>query len=158
MAAIVGLRLTGGAANSDPNASLGGARSGHNVSATPLANLFAHVTPAQGIAGAVHYRAVDLVNGGDAPAAYLSVWIDPNTPSPSTALALGAGALESTLAIGAETTAPAGISFGEPTEGARLALPDLPVGQGVRVWLRRTVLAGAENAVADGATLIWEYA
>jgi hypothetical protein len=161
MAASLVLHLTGGSANSDPNASLGGVRSSVEVSATALNNLFDNVSPDEATAGDLEYRAVDLVNTGDATAVSVALSFNPNTSSVDTALAVAteASPIDSTLAIADESTAPAGgLTFTEPTPAAKQSLPDIAAGSGCRLWLRRTVGAAAGNTANDTATLQWEYA
>jgi len=68
MAAVLELRLTGGADNDDPDASLGGVASSEEVSGTPLNNLFDDITPAEAEAGCTEYRAISIYNSGDASA------------------------------------------------------------------------------------------
>jgi hypothetical protein len=158
MASAIQFRLTGGAANADPNASLGGTRSSVQVSAIVLNNLFADVTPAQAAAGATHYRAIDLFNSGDAQAGVVKAYTDPNTTSTDTTIELGGDALESSLSIANETTAPVGISFQDYTTSSRLSCPNIPVGQGFRLWVKRIVSPGALNMLSDEATIVVEFA
>jgi len=47
--------LTGGAGNSDPNASPGGEMSANQISGTPMNNLFDNVTADEAAAGDVEY-------------------------------------------------------------------------------------------------------
>ncbi len=154
------LRLSGGAANSSGNASLGGAKSANTVSASVDA-LFDAVSAAESAAGRVEYRCVYLHNasGADTMTA-AKVWISANTPLAGTALAIGVGtaAINGTeQTVANETTAPAGVTFTEPaTSGAGLALGDIPFGQHKAIWLRRTVTAGSGASANDGATLGFE--
>src|SRR4030095_11773878 len=57
------IRLSGGAANSDPNASLGGAKSSVEVVDNTLHNIFDIVTGTESLAGDIEYRGVYLHNG-----------------------------------------------------------------------------------------------
>ena len=158
MSATLVLRLTGGASNNDPNASLGGTRSSVAVSGTAMNNLFDNVSPDEATAGDVEYRAVDLVNTGDATAVSVTAYFEPNTSSADTQLAVGSDGVESTKSIADEGAAPAGVSFTEPTSGAKLSLPNIPAGEGCRLFFRRTVTAGAGNTANDAATIKCEYA
>ena len=161
MAATLILRLTGGASNNDPNASLGGVRSSNAVSATAMNNLFDNVTPDETASGDVEYRAVDVYNSGDATAESVTFYFDANTSSSDTVLAVAteASPVDSTLSIADESTAPAGsLTFTEPTSGAKKSLPNIPAASGCRIWLRRTVSEGATNTASDTATMKWEYA
>lgn len=150
-------RLSGGAANSDANASLGGAKSSTVASASVDA-LFDQVSASEASAGDTEYRCVYLHNG-NASSTMLSavVWISANTPSGSTTLDIGVGTAavngtEQTVAN--ESTAPAGVSFSAPaSQGAGLALGDIPAGQHKAIWLRRTVSASAPASANDTFTL-----
>jgi hypothetical protein len=160
MAAVLALHLTGGAANADPNASLGGVSSSVAISGTPANNLFDDVAPAEATAGDIEYRALDIKNTGDASAVVIKAFMDPVTSSPSTVLAFGIGAspIGSTLSIANESTAPAGVSFANYTPGSKLTIPDIPAGNYARLWIRRTVTAGAVNAASDQGTINVDYA
>lgn len=56
MAATLVFRLTGGASNSDPDASLGGVMSNTEISGTALNNLFDDVSPDEATSGSTEYR------------------------------------------------------------------------------------------------------
>lgn len=156
MAATLQLFLTGGAENSDPNASLGGVKSGTQVSGTPLNNLFDDVQPSEAVSGDTEYRAVDIYNAGDANAVVVKVYIDPDTPSPKTELDLG---LDSTTqSVINEGTAPTDVSFAHYTPASKLSVGDIAPGAAQRLWLKRTVQAGAANLANDGTTIKMEYA
>ena len=154
MSAFLVLRLTGGAQNASPALSLGGIRS----LITATGGLFGGVSHELSITGGVSYRAVDLVNWGDATAMNLRVQIDPQTVSPGTVLAVGFGGLESSARILDETWAPQGVTFVEPGPGNPLYLPPRIVcREGVRLWLRRTVSPWCPALDADTSRLLWEY-
>lgn len=146
-------RLSGGAANSAPSASLGGAKSSTDA---PI-GIFDDVSSAEASAGSVEYRCIYVHN------AHLTLtllgaklWIQANTPSASTDVAVGLGssglnATEQTVAT--EVTAPTGVTFSSPAAFASgLTLGDVPAGQHFPVWVRRTVTAGAA-AASDTFTL-----
>lgn len=150
-------RLSGGAANANANASLGGAKSSVSV-ATTLNGLFDVVTAAEALAGSIEYRCIYLHNANATDVMQLAkAWIDANTPSTSTTLAIGVGTsavngVEQTVAN--ETTAPTGVTFSEPaTAAAGLALGDIPGTQSKALWLRRTVTAGAASIANDTYTI-----
>lgn len=150
--------LSGGAANSDVNASLGGAKSSTEITSAQLHNLFDVVTSAEASAGDVEYRClyVENTNGTDSllsAAAYVSS----NTPSADTTLDIGLGtsAINGTeQTVADESTAPAGVTFSAPaTLGAGLAIGDLTAGQHKAIWVRRTVNAAAAAYNNDTATI-----
>jgi len=156
MAASLQFRLTGGASNSDPDASLGGVGSSNQVSGTALNNLFDNVEPAEAIAGDVEYRAIDLYNAGDATAVVVKIWIDTESTSSYTQFDIG---LDSTTqTIGAEGSAPSGVSFSHPLSGSKLSISDIAASGAQRVWIRRTVTAGAPNLANDTFGITVEYA
>lgn len=146
-------RLSGGAANSNPAASLGGAKSSTDVPA----GIFDDVSSAEASAGAVEYRCVYVHNNhGTLSLLGAKLWIQANTPSGDTDIAVGLGASGlngAETAVANETSAPAGVSFSTPSAFASgLSLGDLPSGQHFAVWVRRTVTAGAA-ATSDSFTL-----
>jgi hypothetical protein len=158
MAASLEWRLTGGAANADPDASLGGTGSSVAVSGTALNNLFDDVTPGEAVAGDIEYRAIDLYNTGDAAAENVELWISQETTSADTviAIALDAG----TQSVVDEDTAPSAptLSFGHPLSGSKQAVSDIAAGAAQRVWLRRTVSASATNNASDTLQLSVQFA
>lgn len=167
MAATLQFRLTGGAANADPDSSLGGVMSANQLSGTAMNNLFDNVSPAEATAGDTEYRAIDVYNSGDAAATSVTVHMETETSSADTQLDMGHDATNNphTSAwdgetIADESTAPASpvITFGHHLTGNKLSLPDIPVGEACRVWLKRIVSAAAGNDSNDQGTLRAEYA
>ena len=146
-------RLSGGAANTDQNASLGGAKSTTEASAA----LFDDVLSDEATAGDVEYRCF-YVHNAHATLTMLTAkaWIQANTPSGDTTLAMGLGtsAVNATEQVVAnEGVAPTGVTFSAAAdEAGSIALGDIPPGQHRAVWLRRTVTAGAAG-FADSANL-----
>ena len=145
-------RLSGGASNSDPAASLGGVKS-----STAASNYFDDVSSAEASAGDTEYRCV-YVHNAHATLTLIGakVFIQTNTPSSDTdvAIGLGSSAINGTeQTVADESTAPTGVSFSAPTTFAGgLAIGDLVAGAHKAVWVRRTVNAGAA-AYADSFTL-----
>jgi hypothetical protein len=146
-------RLSGGASNSSPIASLGGAKSSNDAPA----GLFDDVSSAEAAAGRVEYRCCYVHNAhATLPLIGAVLFVPANTPSPSTAVDVGVGtsavnATEQTVAD--EVSAPAGVTFAAAaSQAAGIALGDIPAGQSRAVWVRRTVSAGAA-AVNDTFTL-----
>ena len=145
-------RLSGGSSNSDPAASLGGVKS-----STAASNYFDDVSSAEASAGDTEYRCVYVHNNhGTLSLIGAKVFIQTNTPSSATdvAIGLGSSAINGTeQTVADESTAPTGVSFSAPTTFAGgLALGDLAAGAHKAVWVRRTVNAGAA-AYADSFTL-----
>lgn len=143
-------RLSGGAANANANASLGGAISSVSAGAT----IFDDVSSAEAAAGRIEYRGVYVKNNHATLTLYgATAWLTSNTPSATTDAALGLGtsalnAQEQTIAN--ETTAPAGVTFSSPSaKGSGISLGDIPPGGTRFVWMRRTVNAGSASLSSD---------
>ena len=160
MAAILNLYLTGGATNSDPNASLGGTRSSTQVSSTALNNIFDNVQPDEATNGDTEYRAIAIVNDGDATATSVALYMSNETSSADTQLDFGSEGVDpaSPITIADESTAPTGITFGHYNSSNKLSLPDIPAGSECRIWIKRTVAAGAINTGNDQGTIAIDYA
>lgn len=150
-------RLSGGAANSVGNASIGGVKSSSVVSSA-VDGLFDTVTAAQAAAGLVEYRCIYIHNANATDTmTNLRAWISQQTPLAGTVLAIGVGAAAvnaTETAVANETTAPAGVTFSEPASAAAgLAMGSIPPGQHRALWLRRTVTAGSGASANDNAEL-----
>lgn len=160
MAVTIEYRLSGGASNTDANASLGGAMSSEAVS-TALNGLFDIVSSAEALAGDINYRCIYVTNTGATKALGAKLWIQSNTANSDNqiAIALGGEGLNGTAETPAnESTAPSGESFSEPSsEGAGLSLGDLDTGDKYPVWIRRTVDAAAAADASEGFTLRVKY-
>ena len=92
VSADIDFRLSGGAANSDPNAALGGAKSSTEITAASLHNLFDQVASAESSAGDVEYRCFYVHNAHATLALQNAViWIQANTPASDTTVDIGLG-------------------------------------------------------------------
>jgi len=158
VSADIDFRLSGGAANSDPNASLGGAKSSTEITAASLHNLFDQVASAESSAGDVEYRCFYVHNAHATLALQNAViWVQTNTPASDTTVDIGLGTsavngTEQTVAN--ESTAPSGVTFSAPaTEGAALSIGNIPAGQHKAVWVRRTISAAAAANNLDNVVL-----
>ena len=145
-------RLSGGASNAVTASSLGGVKS--SVAAS---NYFDDVSSAEAGTGDTEYRCIYVHNNHGALSLIgAKVFIQTNTPSSDTdvAIGLGSSAINGTeQTVADESTAPSGVSFSAPTTFAGgLAIGDLAAGAHKAVWVRRTVNAGAA-AYADSFTL-----
>lgn len=147
-------RLSGGASNSSPIASLGGAKSSTAVTG---ASLFDSVGGAEAAAGDTEYRCIYVHNDSATQMANAVLWLTANTPSGSTDINIGLGtsAINGTeQTVGSENTAPTGVTFTiSATKAAGLALGTIPPGQHRAVWLRRIVVGGAPAAATDTANI-----
>ncbi|MCQ9378810.1 hypothetical protein [Methyloversatilis sp. XJ19-49] len=150
-------RLSGGASNTDPNASIGGIKSSTEIG-TGLHNLFDVVGSAETTAGDTEYRCFYAHNGhGSLTLENAVVFIQSNTPSGDTSVEIGVGAAAvngTETAVADESTAPAGVTFFAAANlGAALSLGNLPAGQHRAVWVKRIVGAGAAAYTDDQATI-----
>jgi hypothetical protein len=154
MTVDIEFRLSGGAANATPGASTGGVMS--SVEAV-TATLFDAVSGAEALAGDVEYRCIYLTNTGTVAANAASIWVQLNTPSAGTTIAIaldGAGLNATAETEADESTAPTGETFTSPTSAADgLSLGTLAPDDYIAVWIRRTVTAGAAALASDTFTL-----
>lgn len=150
-------RLSGGGSNTDPNASLGGAKSSTEIG-TGLHNLFDLVSSAETTSGDTEYRCFYVHNAHATLALENAViYIQSNTPSADTSveIAVGSAAVNGTeQTVANESTAPTGVTFSSAANlGAALALGNIPAGQHRAVWVKRVVNAGAAAYNDDQVTL-----
>jgi hypothetical protein len=146
--------LSGAVSNTNPTQSLGGAISSTQITDNTLNNLWSDVTGDQAAAGIVQYRCAYFLNANGS-LTFLApvIWVTALTTSPDDEIAIGIGTsglngIEQT--ISSDTTAPTGVTFSTPTtkaSGLALGTPDIPAGQHVAVWFRRTVNAGAAGGL-----------
>ena len=148
-------RLSGGASNSDPNASLGGAKSSTEVTDNVDNNLFDDVSGAEHSAGDVEYRCIYVHNGhGSLTLIDAVVWIQSDTSGADSdiSIAVGTAAVNGTeQTIADESIAPTGVSWSDAavSRATGLALGSIPAGQHKAVWIRRTISAGSTPQAAD---------
>lgn len=152
-------RLSGGAANSDPNASLGGAISSTALVDASLHNLFDQVNSSEASAGDVEYRCIYVRNNHATLAlqnaeVYLSA--DAANANVTIAFGIGTSAIDGTeQTVADESTAPTGVTWEEDAgEVNALAIGDLPAQSHQAIWVRRTVTAGAAADDLDSASLV----
>jgi len=153
--------LSGGAGNSDPNASIGGIISSTEVVDNTTHNLFDQVSGTESLAGDTEYRGVYLKNThGTLTAQNTMVYISSNTGSADTTIdiALDGGATDATMeTLANESTAPSGETFSAPTTYAGgLSIGSLTAGQKKGVFIRRTVSAAAAAVNDDAVTIKYD--
>lgn len=153
------LRLSGGASNTDGNASLGGIKSSQVVSSSVDA-LFDAVSAGEAATGDTEYRCVYLHNANATDTMTNAVvYISSQTTSPNTSIEIGVGtaAVNATeTAVADESTAPAGVSFSAPsTAGAGLALGTIPPGQHKAIWIKWVADPAAAATASDALTLAY---
>lgn len=154
MAAVIEYFLTGGAANANPDLSLGGTTSSVNVSGTALNNLFDNVLPTDiELSAHVTYRAIAIKNTGDATAKHVDFFFTDTTNAESI-LACWYDST-GTQSIANDETEPVGASgnWTTPLTGSKLSFSDLAAGAEYRLWIRRTVDQDATNLNDDLGTL-----
>ena len=164
MAIVAGdlkIYLSGGAANSDPNASLGGAISSTEVTDNTTHNLFDQVSGTESNAGDTEYRGVYLKNThGTLTLQNTKVYISSNTGSADTTIdiALDGGATNATMeTLSDESTAPSGETFTAPTTYAGgLSIGSLAAGEKKGLFIRRTVNASAAAVNDDAVTIKYD--
>ena len=153
-------RLSGGAGNSDPNASLGGVKSTTAVTDNTTHNLWDVVSSTESNDGDTEYRCIYLHNNhGSLTLQNAKVWIATNTGSSSTAVRIAAGTsavngTEQTIAN--EYTEPSGVSWSTAAnEGAAVSLGSIPFGQHKAIWIERVVDPAASAANDDSYQLTY---
>jgi hypothetical protein len=147
-------RLSGGASNTLPASSIGGAKSSTQITDATVGNLFDTISGDESAAGDIEYRCF-YVHNAHATLTWYSVvtWISTNTPSADTTCAIGlavaaVGATES--AVADESTAPSSVTFTTPTsKSGGLSIGDIAAGSHKAIWVRRTVTAGATAYDSD---------
>lgn len=140
--------LSGGAGNTDPNASLGGVISTTEITNNVDNNIFDDVNGDEASAGDTEYRCIYVKNThGSLTLQNAKVWIEQNTPSTSDGveIALAGEGLNATAeTVANENTAPAGEVFSAPASKATgLSLGNIPAGQFFAIWVKRAVNASA---------------
>jgi hypothetical protein len=155
MAATLEYKLTGGASNSDPDASLGGVGSSVSMSGTAANNLFDNVYPTETVVGVfTEYRAIDIYNSGDAEAGSIEFYIE-DTANLESSIAIWYDPV-GTQEVAQEGIEPSGATWSQPLVGSKLSLANLAAGASHRIWVRRTINQLATNIVDDTATLhVW---
>lgn len=151
--------LSGGASNTDPNASLGGVISTTELVDDTLHNLFAKVSAAEALAGSTKYRALYIKNTNAASLTLQDIiaYISSQTTSGDTSIEISVATevADATIqTIGDEDTAPTGQTYISATgvaEGQDMG--DLAAGSYRGVWIKRIVTAGATAYGSDEATI-----
>lgn len=150
--------LSGGAANSDPNAALGGAISTTQIVDATVANLFDNVGSAESAAGDTEYRCFYVKNThASLTLQAAKVYIQTNTPSADTSaeIGLGTSAVNGTeQTVANESTAPSAVTFSTAAgSGNALSIGNIPAGQHKAIWLKRIVNAAAAAYNSDSVII-----
>ena len=146
-------KLSGGAANTNPNAALGGAMStqaGGIIPKTKTFNsIFDDVSGAEAAAGDINYRGIYVHNNhATLTLTGAKIWIDVNVGNANDMIDIGLATqgdngVESTIAD--ERTAPSPTitwTHACTSYATGLSLGDLAAGHYYGIWIRRTITAG----------------
>ena len=157
--------LSGGAGNTNVNASIGGAIAGststYEITDNSLHNLFDKTLGTESTAGDTEYRCIYVKNTHASLELELAkIWISTNTSSPANVIAIaldGAGKGGTAETETDENVAPTGETFSNPTAysgGLSLDGGGTGLGYGVSypIWIRRTIAAGA--TAVDNVTFV----
>lgn len=159
MAAEVDFLLSGGALNTDPQASLGGVKSATAVVNTNEQNLFANVGTAEADTGSDKYRCI-YIQPPVKSYTNMGIWISTPTPSNSSKIFLALapeGKNADAEVIPDEDTAPSNVVFTRPVANYQsIALPDLAVGEYIALWVKRTISSQAQGFDNDYVRLTVE--
>lgn len=157
--------LSGGASNTDPDLSLGGARSTTAITEAAQNNLFDDISTGESTAGDTEYRCFYVRNdNGASPGLTLSnavVWLQSDTPNSDTSIEIGLGTSavgtatsEPTASPNDESTAPASVTFSAPTtKAAGLSIGDMAAGEHKAIWVKRIVSASASSYFSDSCII-----
>ena len=152
------IRLSGGAGNTDPNASLGGAPS-NTAAAENLHSLFDYVNPTEAETGESEYRAIDIKNAHATETYYGAiVYISPQTTSANTSIAIAYDST-GTQTIATENDAPSAptLSFTAPADRANgILVGDIVAAGTKRIWVKRIVDPTAAKLAGDACQLTIE--
>lgn len=138
------------ATSTDPLNSLGGIRTNTSITSDTSQNLFDNVTGLESRDGATEYRMFWVYNTNSASTLVNArIWFATLTTSPDDEVdmaigdvAVGTDTTEQTTTAYSEPASPT-LDFSRPTVGSPLVIGDIPNGQQVGIWIRRTVQAGA---------------
>ena len=158
IAANIVTYLSGGAANANVNASLGGAKSSVAWAGGTLHDLFDVISGDENAASDVEYRCIYVQNNhGTLTWEAVKLWVSAETAGGAAiGIALageGVSAVAETVAN--ENTAPVGESFTAPTSKATgLTIGNLAAAAYYGIWIRRSA-SNSAALDADGGTLSW---
>jgi hypothetical protein len=158
VAGDIDFHLSGGAGNSDPDASLGGAISTTQIVDATLHNLFDIVAGDEALPGDSEYRCFYVKNNhGSLTLQNAEIWVQTESPSTDSdeEIGLGTSAIGGTeQTVADESSAPAGVTFSQANgEGASLAIGNIPAGSHKAVWIKRVISATAAAYDNDSSVI-----
>ncbi len=147
-----------GSDNGDPNESLGGNMSTHQLNTTPLNNLFDNVSYDEASSGDDEYRCLVLYANGNSYSD-VSVYMSTETSSPDTQIDMWMEGKNpaSPIEVPDESTAPSGSSFQHYNQSNKLSVGSMANGDKVYIWFKRHVNAGAASTSSDSGVISVEY-
>jgi hypothetical protein len=150
--------LSGGSGNTDPDLSLGGARSTTAITAAGSNNLFDDISGSESASGETTYRCFYVRNEhGSLTLGSAVVFIHTNTQSVDSSIeiglgtsAVGTGTSESAPSPNVDATAPSGVTFSAPTTAATgLSIGNMATLEHKAIWVKRIILEGAAAHTDD---------
>lgn len=147
-------RHSGGASNTDPNASIGGVISAYEIVDATMDSMFDDLSIAEAVAGDINYRCFYIKNTNATEVLFSTVlWID-GPPGGDATMYLGcpfalgvpdpANVNTTPTAIANEATAPSGVTFIAATsEASGLIIGNLAAGDYYPFWVKRDQAANA---------------
>jgi len=154
--------LSGGVANSDPNASIGGIKSATTITDGVLNNLWDDVSAAEASAGDVEYRGILLMNTNTTlTLSNARVWISATTSAPGDEWAITTDSFNTNTANSMssctdENSAPAGADGTWAAYGTTLTLGEIGPTKSWGIWIRRSVSAAATSYASNSASITWD--
>lgn len=147
--------LSGGAANSDPDDSLGGDQS-TTVLASSLHSLFDAGTAVASYVGLTQYRCLYLENTGAETARDLRIWVEKGEEGSDIEIGPDPAGINGTAtSVANDEAAPTGVSFGFTySEESCYTVPALGPGDSLGLWFKRTFdLRSGSTLTPDTASL-----
>ena len=149
--------LSGGAANSDVNASLGGPKSNTTLSDNVINNLFDDTSAAEAASGDQEYRGLFLMNTSTETLSNVMLSISVNTPAAGDSIYFTTDTIGTTTAntmstVSNESTAPTAI--GTWTTGI-LSLGTFGPTKSWGVWVMKSTTAAAASQANNTATFVF---
>jgi hypothetical protein len=154
----IDFHLSGGASNTDVDASLGGIISTTQITDASVHNLFDIVNSTEANDGDTEYRCFYVKNNhGSLTLQNAKIWISTDGTGADTDIAIalaGEGVNGTAETVANESTAPVGESFTSPvSEGTALTIGNIPSSQHQAIWVRRTV--NAASSAASGLNVVF---
>lgn len=154
------LELSGGSGNINPDASIGGVRSGTDIVDATNENLYDDISRKEVLLGKTEFRCYYIKNDGTDPVHGATLFIDQDVAISNVTMGLdpiGAGDGSTTgvaQTISLEDTSPTGITFEDALEfKVKLALPTILPQESQAIWLKRINASGPGQTETLGITV-----